>query len=189
VTDYTAPCDRSYRAIRSDGPRVQVKWIVLHDEEAPTALSAARYFTNPHAAGSAHLCVDDDYCFRCLNNTDVPWAAASSFGANTYGFHIEQAGYASWASALWLRHRETLHRAAYKTALHCRAFDVPPVWVPASQLPAKFGVTTHREVSAASRRLDPRNAARYSHSDPGLLWPRRLFMRYVRDEYDALEPV
>jgi hypothetical protein len=40
-------------------------------------------------------------------------------------------------------------------------------------------VTTHAEVSKASRRLDPGNFHRYTHSDPGPLWPTKKFMGYV----------
>lgn len=181
--DYATTCDRSYRAYHKSGTRSKVKWIVLHDEEASTAQSAAMYFTLPASGGSAHLCVDDAHCFRCLRNSEVAWGAASAFDANEYGLHIEQAGFARWSLVLWSRHRDTLRRAAYKTALHCSYFNVPPEWVPAADLPGRHGVTTHAEVSAASRRLDPRNASRYSHSDPGPFWPRRTFMNYVRSYY------
>lgn len=182
-TDYAAVCDRSYRAYHTSGTRRRVNWIVLHDEEASTARSAAVYFTLPASGGSAHLCVDDVQCFRCLTNADIAWGAASAFDANRDGFHIEQAGFAKWSLVIWQSHRDTLRRAAYKTALHCHIFDVPVMWVPAAQLPNERGITTHREVSAASRRLDPQNAGRYTHSDPGPLWPRRTFMRYVREFY------
>lgn len=189
MADVTAICDRSFRAYHTSGQRSSaiVKWIVLHDEEASSAESAARYFTGPGAGGSAHLCVDDQHCFRCLPNNMVAWGAASAIGANLYGFHIEQAGFAKWSLVLWTRHRDTLRRAAYKTALHCIAFEVPPVWRGANDLTHLLpGVTTHAQVSAASRVLDPANAGRYSHSDPGLLWPRRLFMRYVRQYHAQL---
>jgi hypothetical protein len=164
-----------------------VRWIVVHDEEASTAESAARFFTTPQAEGSAHLCVDDAICFRTLDNEDIPWAAASAFMANTRGFHIEQAGFAKWSAVIWTSHRQTLRRAAYKTAFHCLLFDVRPVFVFAADLPLHGGVTTHNEVSKASRRQDPANAKRYTHSDPGPFWPRRTFMRYVREYYAALD--
>lgn len=185
MTAIEAVCDRRFRAVRTSGRRAKtdVRWIVLHDGEASTAESMARFFTLPQATGSAHLAVDDAACFRCLDNEDVPWGAVSSFNANMRGFHIEQAGLARWSAALWFSHRQTLRRAAYKTALHCVEFDLRPVWVPASQLPLHSGITTHAEISAASRRIDPKYASRYTHSDPGPLWPRRTFMRYVREYY------
>ena len=161
-------------------PTTDIFWIVLHDEEAPTAAGSARYFQSPDSGGSAHLCVDDDACYRCLPNSAIPWGAASAFGANTHGFHIEQAGFARWSAVLWERHRLTLQRAAYKTAVHALAFKVPLVFVTAAELPEHHGITTHAEVSKASRRIDPANASRYSHSDPGLFWPRARFVAQVR---------
>lgn len=192
MTPITGRCDTRFKASRSSGNRdvAAIRWIVIHDEEATSAISAARWFADPRLpdkggpAGSAHLCVDDDICFRTLPNDVIPWAAASSIDANLYGFHIELAGLARWSTAVWKTHRLTLRRAAYKTAFHCLAFDLLPRFVFAAQLPALAGVTTHAEITRASKRLDPKHAGRYSHTDPGAFFPRRLFMSYVR-EYHA----
>jgi hypothetical protein len=174
-----APCSREFRARYTSGKREpgNVLWIVLHDEEASSAESAARFFTlvqpDPRRRGSAHLCVDDDACYRTLENDDVPLGAP---GANHAGFHIEQAGFAKWSTTTWLLHRRTLRRAAYKAALHCVIFNVPPVFRFAADLRRNLpGVTTHRECSKAFGG---------NHTDPGPFWPRRTFMRYVR-EYHA----
>ncbi len=180
MTPIKAPCDPRFRAKRDSGKRPHgtgVKWIVLHDEEASTAESAARFFTTPLAQGSAHLCVDDHECFRCLPNDVVPWAAP---GANENGFHIEQAGFAKWSSTAWLLHRDTLRRAAYKAAYHAvLVFDVPIRFCFASDLKlGRPGITTHRECSKAFGG---------DHTDPGPFWPRRTFMRYVREYYAELE--
>jgi len=189
TVNVTTRCDRRfYPAVHKSGVRSvsDVFWIILHDEEAPTAAGSASWFQNPRSLGSAHLCVDDKTCFRCLANDVIPWGAASAFGANTHGFHIEQAGFARWSAVLWRRHVDTINRAAYKTAVHCKVFGVPLRFVTAAELPAAHGITTHREVSAASRRLDPANAWAYSHSDPGRLWPRRQFMARVREHFAGL---
>jgi N-acetyl-anhydromuramyl-L-alanine amidase AmpD len=170
-TPIAAKCDRSFRAVKTQGKREPgtVLWIVLHDEEASTAESAARFFTTSQAGGSAHLCVDDEICYRTLDNDDI---AQGARGANTHGFHIEQAGFAKWSTVVWLRHRRTLERAAYKTALHCVLFNIPPTFRFARHLEAnRPGVTTHRECSQAFGG---------DHSDPGPFWPRRRFMRLVR---------
>lgn len=174
-----ADCRTTYTAVHSSGTRPldHVRWIVLHDEEAPTAESAARYFTDPQSGGSAHLCVDDQTCYRTLPNEAIAWGAP---GANTEGFHIEQAGYARWSTVIWRRHLNTLKRAAYKTALHCRRFNIPPVFVTARDLRAgRPGVTTHAECTKAFGG---------SHTDPGLFWPRLLFMLYVKRYYQAGNP-
>lgn len=187
--DIRADCSRRfYPAAHSSGKRTlsQIKWIVLHDEEAPTAASAAAYFQSRHSGGSAHLCVDDKDCFRCLANQTIPWGAASAFGANTHGFHIEQGGYAKWLPGRWMLHRKTLERAAYKTAFHCHKFGIPVEFVTADKLPRRFGITTHAEITRASKRLDPRNAWMYDHTDPGRFWPRRWFMNRVRAYYAEL---
>lgn len=184
-----AVCDKSFTAKRTSGTRAisEIRWIVLHDEEADTAISAARFFTTPAAQGSAHLCVDERTCYRTLPNESIPWGAASAFGANEHGFHIEQAGFARWSSVLWKSHYRTLQRAAYKTAVHFLIFpNVELRFVTAGDLPRLSGITTHAEISKASRRLDPHNAERYSHSDPGPFWPRRLFMSMVRGYVKAL---
>lgn len=145
----------------------------MHDEESPTAQSAASWFANPKSEGSAHLCVDDTVTYRTLSDTTIPWGAQ---GANEKGFHIEQAGYAKWTETLWSkRHRRTLQRAAYKTAAHCLKFKIPPRFVFAADLKAgRRGVTTHAQCTLAFGG---------SHTDPGKSWPRHLFMGLVRAYY------
>lgn len=185
----TGDCLREFTATCSSGerPLTEVRWIVLHDEEASTAISAARTFSLPNAGGSTHLCVDDSVCYRTLGNHAIPCGAKSAFSANLHGFHIEQAGFARWSSVVWLDHLRTLNRAAYKTAFHLLVFpNVAVRFVTADDLPRLSGVTTHNEISKASRRIDPRHADDYTHSDPGPFWPRRLFMSRVRHYLSAL---
>ena len=177
----TAPCHMDYYpAFRSSGsrPLSAIKWIVLHSTEGGTATSVARYFRGPFdegEGGSTHLIVDDNECQRCLSNSAVPWGAK---GANFAGFHIEQCGFAKWNLAGWLLHRKTLRRAAFKTALHCKKFGIPVVFVDRDGLKAgKPGITTHNECTKAFGG---------SHWDPGFGWPRRLFMRYVREYREQL---
>ena len=189
MTNVAAACKKTYfPAYHNSGLRkpTSIWWVVLHDEEAATAKSAASYFRSPDSGGSAHLCIDSSECYRCLPNEAIPWGAASAFGANTHGFHIEQAGFASWTKQEWEAHLGELQRVAYKTAYHCKLFRIPVQFVTAAQLPGKHGITTHAEVSAASRRLDPANAGRYSHSDPGSGWPRQHFMALVKGYYADL---
>ena len=163
-----SPCSRQYyKAYHRSGTRElnEIKWIVWHDEESASAASAALYFKSPNSGGSAHLCVDDNECFRCLANEDVPWGAP---GANQEGFHIEQAGFAKWSAVIWRKHINTLRRCAYKTALHCKQFDIPVQFCKAADLKAgKKGITTHREVSKAFGG---------THSDPGPFYPTPLVM-------------
>lgn len=173
---YDARCSRVFDAYHHSGPRTQrVLWIVLHDAESDTAESTARYLSTKASGGSAHLAVDDNECYRLLDNNIVAWGAP---GANEAGFHIEQAGFARWGGALWLAHLDTLKRAAWKTARHCVVFNLPPRFVVAEELRRGLaGVTTHAECTKAFGG---------DHTDPGVFWPRRVFMRYVRDFHAQL---
>jgi N-acetylmuramoyl-L-alanine amidase len=173
MTDPTrAPCAKDYYpAVRTSGrrPLSAVMWIVLHSTEGGTAASVARYFQSPSADGSTHLVVDDDECQRCLPNSARCWGAP---GANYNGLHIEQCGFARWSNVDWKSHLATLKRAAYKTAIHCDMFGIPPVFRNAAGLDAaRPGITTHAECSEAFGG---------SHWDPGAGWPRSLFMSYVK---------
>ena len=174
----TAPCDTTYTAKHHSGtrPLSAIKWVVMHSTEGDSARGAAAWFANPASGGSAHLCIDDQHCFRTLRDELVPWGAP---GANTNGFHIEQAGYAKWSSLIWSsKHRNTLERAAYKAALHCRKFGIPPYFVAAAALrEGRPGVTTHAECTKAFGG---------NHTDPGSGWPRWWFMRRVRYHYKRL---
>jgi hypothetical protein len=198
-----ANCSREhFPAYHHSGTRAlhDIWWIVLHDEEAPTAQSAAAYFELRQSGGSSQLAVDQFECFRCLLDDAVPWGASSAaeLAANTHGFHIEQAGYARWLPGQWLLHSQTIERAAFKTAQTIRRLEshgaiIPVQWRTAAELvhgaqtghPAR-GITTHREITAASKVLDPTRAWRYTHTDPGLFYPRRRFMTRCQAYYAEL---
>lgn len=177
-TSYGAPCDTRYRAVHHSGRRQEpCLWIVLHATQSLSAESAARWFTNPDSQGSAHLVIDSGACFRTLPNNLVAWGAP---GANERGFHVEQAGYASWTMARWLRERAMLERAAWKVARHCHVFSIPPVFLGVPALRARRPwITTHANCSVAFGG---------DHTDPGRGWPRDLFMRLVRNAYRASAP-
>ena len=181
MTDFQpidSACKRDfYKAYHTSGtrPLSKVTLIVWHDEEAPSARGAAAYFQTKQSGGSAHLCVDDNECYRCLANEDIPWGAP---GANEQGFHIEQAGYAKWSAVIWKKHLNTLRRCAYKTALHCKLFGIPTQFLKAADLSAgKHGITTHREVSKAFGG---------THTDPGPFYPVPVVMWFVRRYYKQL---
>jgi len=167
-----ATCDTTYEAKRTSGtrPLSAITLIVMHSTEGSTARGAASWFANPKSKGSAHLCVDDNICFRTLKDTQIPWGAK---GTNYSGFHIEQAGYAKWTSYIWSKtHRNTLNRAAFKTALHCKRYGIPVRWVAAGGLRLGVsGITSHNECSKAFGG---------THWDPGSGWPRVLFLTLVR---------
>lgn len=168
-----------YPAYRDSGtrPNSDVKWIVIHDTEsgANTARSVARYFKSSNANGSAHLVVDDYECYRCLPNNAIPWGAP---GANRAGFHIEICAYARWTRAQWLAHPRTLKRAAYKTALHAKKFNIPITFRRAYGLKKGYkGITTHAECSKAFGG---------THTDPGSGFPMDYFLELVQEYRDQM---
>jgi hypothetical protein len=181
VDGYAHHCHTDYHAFHHSGtrPNSKVKWIVMHSTEGGgSAKNVAKYFSSSKSGGSAHLVVDDNACYRCLANNEVPWGAP---GANEGGFHIEQVGYASWSGAQWEQHTHMLHRAAYKAALHCKLFRLPARFVTAAGLKKGLkGITTHAEVSKAF----PNNAG--NHHDPGSGWPRALFLALVKHYLSTL---
>lgn len=182
----TAPPRRTYHAVHASGTRSlsDIRWVVLHDEEAPTAESAARYFTNEDSGGSAHECVDGSVCFQTLDAKRIPWAAP---GANTKGYHIEQAGYARWLRWIWKSKANWLivQRAAWRTAVACHDYNLGrPKFVNAAGLVRNLkGITTHAEVTKAFPELARKSG---SHTDPGPGWPRDDFIATAQEYYDHL---
>lgn len=143
-------CSTLYRARRSSGTRrlSSIGLLVVHCTQSSTARGAAAWFANPRSRGSAHVVVDELECFRTLPPSAIPWGAP---GANGRGWHLELAGFAQWNRREWLRHRGTIERAAYKLALHGRAFNVPLTRLTTSQLRAgrARGIVDHRQCSKA----------------------------------------
>lgn len=178
-----AGCSQEFKASRTSGTRFPsaIKWIVVHDEEAANARSAAQWFANPNMpprgpAGSAHLAVDDIECYRCLDDSQIPWGAP---GANTNGLHIEQAGFAAWKKWQWLKHKRQLDRVAYRVALWCVKYNIPAHFCNADDLvTGRKGITTHAQVSKAFGG---------THTDPGLFYPKRRLMRKVRRDIKKIK--
>lgn len=168
----SANCNTTYHAVHKSGyrPVNQIRNIVMHATQGGTSQSVASYFTTMRSGGSTQLVVDDFDCYRCLRDDEIPWGAP---GLNYRGFHIEQCGYSEWKKIMWSKtHRKTLMRAAYKTALHCKRYDVPIRFVKAPGLKKGLkGITTHAECTKAFGG---------DHTDPGVGWPRLLFMGMVR---------
>ncbi len=190
---YRHTCSSRFPAYHHSGARIQqsIRYIVLHSTEGPTAEGAASYFMSPDSGGSANLVVDDRSCYRSLGDFVVPWGAPP---LNANGFHIEQAGYAAWSREDWLAHEETIVRAAYKAALRCRWYKIPPRLLDVAALerdfgtlpvtgdsnttsipyrpgPLEGGIVTHATISAAYRQSD--------HTDPGAGYPADVFMQYL----------
>lgn len=175
-------CDRSYRAVHTSGkrPLSQITLMVLHDEEANTALAAALWFENQAAGGSATLCIDDVICYRTLDDDDIPWGAP---GGNYHGLHFEQAGYASWTPNQWTpKHHATIDRCAYKVAFHIRKYrrnGCQVKFLDHTELERGNlkGITTHAECTKAFGG---------THVDPGKNYPLDIFMSRCEAFYAAM---
>lgn len=165
-------CSKEFNALKQSGTRPldQIWWIVMHDTEGSTAKAAATWFENPRAQGSAHVVVDDNICYQTLREDQIPWGAP---GANYHGWHIEQAGFATWSNILWSStHRNTMRRAAYRAAVRCHKFGIPARFVKADGLRLGVkGITTHAECTKAFGG---------NHTDPGAGYPMAVFVSMVK---------
>lgn len=173
MTPIKKACDTTYRATRTSGVRdpKTIKWVVVHDTEGGSAKSVALMFSSAVAVASTHLVVDEQECYRMLDNKDIPWGAP---GANTAGFHIEHVGYAGWPREEWLKHDLTLRRGAYKAAIHMKAWGIPARWVGKWGLKlGRKGLTTHWDITQAFSNGQ-------GHTDPGPNFPRDKYLTYVK---------
>lgn len=161
-------CSTEFTALHHSGrrPVSSIGLVVVHCTQGSTARGAASWFANPDSRGSAHLCVDRVECYRTLPPSIIPWGA---IGANTRGWHLELAGFAQWERSQWLAHRGTIERGAYKTALHCRAFGIPPRFLSDRELRAgKRGIVSHRGCCRVFGG---------DHTDPGRWFPWDVYLR------------
>lgn len=175
MRDIFKPCDTTYTAVHNSGTRKpsDIEYVVIHCTEGDTAKGAAAWFRSAGSGGSANIVVDDDNCYLTVRDLEVPWAAPP---LNTSGFHIEIAGYARWSKQQWLARPARLHRAAYKTALRCKRYDIPVRQVGWLGLRlGRKGICSHASVSKAWHKSD--------HSDPGPGFPWREFIGWVNDYY------
>lgn len=96
--------------------------IVIHCTEGATAAGAASWFANPASAGSAHLVVDDQEVWRCVDDADTAWHAK---GVNSIGLGLEITGFARWTEDEWMQHEPRLIEAARIHAGWSRAYGIP----------------------------------------------------------------
>lgn len=182
-----APCERMFRANMDSGKRnlSDIRLVVFHVAENPSALSVARDFSTTTRQASSHIVVGETNCYRCLPNNVIPMAA---IGANTSGLHIEQAGFAEWDRQTWLRHMNTLQRAAYHAAHMAHRFQLGTRFVTSADLirdPNARGITTHHEVNVWQLHLG--TPGDHSHSCPGLTWPRDAVLNEVERYHRLLK--
>jgi hypothetical protein len=171
---FEALCLRDFKAFRTQGTRAasQIRLIIIHSTEGHSARSSANWFANPRSEGSAHILVDDNECYRTLDDTVIPWGAP---GANTRGFHIEHSGFAKWDRAKWMSHEQTLRRGAFKSAFHAIKFGIPIRLLNADDLKrGRSGFATRATVT----KFHP---SKGRHTDPGPGFPLDFYMELVKE--------
>lgn len=156
--------------------------IVIHSTVSPCTPGGARriaeYFRSANAGGSAHYVVDPAEVVQVVYDDTIAWHAPPnqhSLGIEMCDMPTTENGFRwdDWA------HVAMLEKVAELTAQLCLAYDVPPWFVGRILLKlGRKGVTTHNEVSQAF--------GESSHWDPGT-WPRRKFMKRVRQHYRRLK--
>lgn len=160
-----------------EGREKPLRLIVIHTMEAPespkTAENIAAYFASGNVVASAHACVDQDSVVVCLPPSDTAFAAP---GANSDGYQIEHAGYASQDGAGW---NDAESQSMLKlSAAHAReialAAGIPLRHLSDAELAAGYaGFVGHDQVSRVYKRSD--------HWDPGTDFPWSQYMSLVNN--------
>ena len=160
-----------------EGRNEDLRLIVIHTMEAPegpqTAENIAAYFASGAVVASAHACVDQDSVVVCLPPTATAFAAP---GANSDGYQIEHAGYASQDGAGW---NDAESQSMLKlSAAHAReialAAGIPLRHLSDDELAAgAAGFVGHDQVSRVYKRSD--------HWDPGPNFPWSQYMGLVNN--------
>lgn len=167
-----------YIAARDQSARpagYRLKWITIHDMEAPetltTAEGTANYFRSPPVTASAHYCCDADSIVCCVKPER---RAVHAAGLNNEGIGIEQAGYASQSGEEWLdgfSRKMIVEQVAPLVAALCDRYQIPCTYVGVDGLKrGEPGIVTHWDSTKAF------NVAG-GHTDPGPNYPMWLLVQ------------
>jgi len=169
-------CRDDLVALKRDGRARQTpSLIVIHSTEGATASSAANWFMNPDAKGSAHVVVGEDGCFRTLPDAVN---AAGAGEVNPRALHLEFAGFAGRDRSWWLTQSRTLEQGARQIAEWSRLYGIPLQRIGVADLRAgRAGVATHADVVAAFSG---------THWDPGPGFPLDVLLARARAINGAL---
>lgn len=157
---------------------------VVHDAETPLVAGYADSITDffrrgPAAGTSAHAMVDPVKATKMLPDNVVAYAAGPT--ANTFGWHLEQAGYASFTPDQWLTAdgRAQMQRVGACLREVHDTWGIPKRWMTDDQLRAAArgdrtsgGIATHQQIS----RVFPHDT---THQDPETNYPRDLLLEVL----------
>lgn len=144
-------CSHEFYPAHHSGPKRsanELRLIVIHSTESPSARSSARYFQESTAGGSTQVLVGEDGCYRSVDDLRIP---AGAPGANKDGLHVEVAGYAKWSREQWYENAPGA-LAALPGILRAwsDAYGIPLEYVDhKGLLRGERGVTTHADVTRA----------------------------------------
>lgn len=152
------------------GRRKPVRLLVVHDMESPeshrAAENVAQWMAGPTAPNaSAHLLADDDSVVESVKVGDTAFGAP---GANSDGYHLENAGVRNQGPAGWRDRFSllTIDNLCTTVAGFDELDHIPALWLTDDQLADGItpGLTTHEQIT--------RVFALGTHTDPGPDFPK-----------------
>jgi prophage tail gpP-like protein len=180
-----------------EGRTMDIKWIVIHDMEAPESNETAQNVANMFAGGrtdgpaSAHYCLDNENIVQCVKDIDMAYgvlgdgtdgSAAVGGKIDQQTLHFEHAGYASQTLADWQDEFSTamLKMSAKLTAKKAKEWGIPCVHVtPGGLAGGQSGFAGHGDFTTAF-------STPGGHVDPGSNFPWAQYMQLVNDAYNSL---
>ena len=163
----------------------QVRLIVIHTmesgEQAGKAKQVALWFQGKTAPdASAHYCVDDKGYVGSVLETDTAWAVGEQ-GTNQSSISLELAGASNQTATQWKDAYSVgvLKNAAKLTASLCKKYNIPVVKLNPVQVKSGKGIIGHVDVTKAF-------TIQGGHTDPGVNFPWKDFIKMVETEYNLL---
>ena len=147
----------------SAGRIFPIKWLVIHDMEAPESNETAQNVANMFATGSgmsgpasAHYCIDNENIVQCVKDSDEAYGVIGSdsnnHSINQQTLHFEHAGYASQTLAEWQDpfSDAMLRLSAKLTAQKAKDNGIPIIHLNTAQLQSgQSGFAGHGDFSVA----------------------------------------
>ena len=158
-------------------PQSAIALVVVHQTQGgtakpPSAENAAKYLKG-RPDGSAHLVIDAEEAYRLASDTTICCGVRDY---NTPTLHVEMTGKSSWSALKWAlpSRRKMVDHCAYRVARWLKRYGLQTKWRSTKDLDAGRvrGITSHAALTYS-------RLSTSTHTDPGLGFPRRWFMRRV----------
>lgn len=166
-----------YNSKFTPGRTAPLRWVVIHDMEAPEGSSTAESVSAWSARelgirSSWHVACDNDSSIQSVSAKNTAWHAPN---ANSGGFGIEQAGYARQSRSEWLDvySLAVIDRTARVAAAVCVEYGIPVKHLSNDEIRAGHkGIISHRDVTNALN-------GGSGHFDPGPSYPWDVLLAKV----------